>query len=145
MKAFTLSSSGRLMALSFSFALLGGGISTQLPKPASLYVMSLSLFAAVVLNIVGLPEAIEDFAYEAILSAIALPVALFLYVIGLGVVTTFHPTAGYAILAAGVVTLGFALRPASLKLAPRKGRVSDAGGRTAPLRTVAAHGGAGSH
>ena len=122
MPRFAQSVSGRIMAASFAVALVGGGISTQLEAPTSLYVMALSIFVAIAANIVGLALALEDFLFEAMLSAIGLPVALWLYAIGLGWITTYHPAAGYALTAAGLFSLGIALRPTarSVDVYPRK-------------------------
>jgi FtsH-binding integral membrane protein len=111
MKGFGSSKTARLMALSFAIALIGGGAAAYLAPPTSLYLMSLSVFVPIAMNIVGLPQALEEHGFAAILCAIVLPVALFLYMVGLGVLMAYASSAGIALVAAGVGALGFALRP----------------------------------
>lgn len=111
MNGFAQSRTGRLMALSFGIALIGGGASALIAAPASLYLMSLSVITAIALNIVGLPDALEDFPFEVVLSAIVLPVALFLFATALGVITLYYPKLGFVLVAAGMGSLGLAARP----------------------------------
>jgi hypothetical protein len=110
MSDFSRSSTGRLMALSFGIALTGSGIATVVGLPASTVLMSASLFVPITLNIVGLAMALEEHWFGAVLGAILLPVALVAYTIGVNVLATYRPSAGYMLVALGLGALGLALR-----------------------------------
>jgi hypothetical protein len=127
MNSFTRTTSGRLMALSFASALLGGGISALTTAPVSLYVMSISTFAGVVGCVAALQLAEDEHFEQTIMSVILLPFALFLYAVALGFVMNHWAVAAYALLALGIVPLVTLVRsitveksaaPAAMSAAP---------------------------
>lgn len=105
MTPFNRTTSGRLMALSFASALLGGGASALMTSPMSLYVMSLSTFAGVVGCVAALQLAEEEHFQQTIMSILLLPFALYLYAVGLGFVMNHWTSAAYALLALGIAPL----------------------------------------
>lgn len=109
-KSFLSSTSGRLMSSSISLALLGGGAAALLQQPVSLYVMSLSSILAVVGCIAALQLAVEEFPNHVLVSAIALPILLFLFAIALGFVMNHYTPGGYALLSLGAAALFVAIR-----------------------------------
>jgi hypothetical protein len=110
MTAFTRSTSGRLMTLSLSLALIGGGASALMQPDMSMYVMNGSLFAAVVAGVASMQLALDEFPSHTVLSLILLPFALFLYVVGLGVMKAYYPAMAYVPLVLGLLSLAFLLR-----------------------------------
>ena len=113
MDPFFKSTAGRLMALSFAVALIGGGASALMAHgEAASFVFCASLFVPVVLNVAGLPSALEKDWYHAALSVIVLPMLFFLWAVGMGVIREFHPQYAYPFIALGLGALGLAARPA---------------------------------
>ena len=122
MSEFFESRPGRILVLSVAVALIGGSAAALMgPGDVSNLVFSASLFLPIVMNVVGLPEAIEDHAYHAILAVIALPVLLILWAVGIGVTRAYQQHVGltYLFLAAGLAALAVAARPALLAPALR--------------------------
>lgn len=115
MRDFSSSTAGRLMTLSLGVALTGGGVAAVIHSSASVPVMSFSLFVPVVMNIVGLPQALEEHWFQAVLSAILLPFGLFSYAVGAAVLAAYRPDAGYALIALGLGAFALALRGAQAR------------------------------
>ncbi len=112
MKQFSKSTAGRLIALAFAVALIGGGVSALMPHGATAsFVFCASLFVPVVLCVAGLPTAVEGDWYHAVLAVIVLPPLLFLWAVGIGVVRDFHPMFAYPSIALGIAALALAARP----------------------------------
>jgi hypothetical protein len=113
MDQFFKSTAGRLMALSFAIALIGGSASALMHHgEAATFTFCLSLFIPIVLNVGGLPTALEQDWYHAVIAVVTLPMLLFLWAIGLGVIREFHPGYAYPFIALGLAALGLAARPA---------------------------------
>jgi hypothetical protein len=113
MDQFLKSTAGRLMALSFAIALIGGSASALMHHgEAATFTFCLSLFVPIVLNVGGLPTAIEQDWHHAVIAVVTLPMLLFLWAVGLGVMREFHPAYVYPFIALGVVALVVAARPA---------------------------------
>ena len=111
MGEFSRSMTGRLMALSFGIALVGGGTATLMGGGGgSALLMSVSLFLPIVINIFALPEALEEHWFAAIMSAIILPVGLWLYGIGAPVARVYMPSVGYGFVVLGLGALAMAAR-----------------------------------
>jgi hypothetical protein len=110
---FFRSMAGRILALSVAIALLGGSAAVLVGGgEGSLFLLAASLFLPVVMNIVGLPTAIEEHWTAAVLSVILLPVLLFLWAIGIAVIRAYHHHAlVLPFLAAGLAALVVAARP----------------------------------
>lgn len=119
MSSFIQSTSGRLIAFSLALALIGGGSSVHLSATASLYVMSVSVFIAIVGCVGALQLAVEEHLAASIAAVILLPFLLFMYAVGLGVGAAFHPGWSYGFIALGIASLLVALRASgSEKRAP---------------------------
>lgn len=112
MSEFLKSFTGRLMALSFGIALVGGGASALMHHGAeATFVMCLSLFAPIVVNVVSLPRALEDQWERAVIAVIALPFLLFLWSVGVGVMREFHPELALPFIVAGLASFVVAAWP----------------------------------
>jgi hypothetical protein len=112
MSDFFKSTAARLLALSVGIALVGGAASALMHHgDGSTLVFSASLFVPIVVNIVGLPSALEEHWFHAVLAVILLPVLLFLWVVGLGVLRAYYaPTFAYPFLLLGFAALSMAAR-----------------------------------
>jgi hypothetical protein len=112
MDDFFRSMSGRIMLLSVAISLLGGGAAALVGHgEGATLVLSASLFLPIVMNIVALPQAIEEHWYHAVLAVILLPVLLFLWAVGAGITRELHPALAYPFLALGFGALAAAARP----------------------------------
>jgi hypothetical protein len=113
MNDFFKSTAARLLALSVGIALVGGAASALMqPGDGATILFSASLFVPVVVNVVGLPSAIEEHWSHAVMAVILLPWLLFLWVVALGVLRAYYPPAfAYPFLVAGFAALAAAARP----------------------------------
>ena len=103
---------GRLVALSIAVALICGGASALMPHGVeSTFVLCVSLFVPVVINTLGLPQALEKDWYHAALCAMILPLGFFLWAVGIGSVRENYPWIAYPAIAVGFVALAVAARP----------------------------------
>jgi hypothetical protein len=112
------------MALSIGIALVGGGIAAVMHNSSDL-LMSASLFVPIAINIVGLPQALEEHWTEAALAVILLPIALFLYAVGVCVMRQYHPEVGYLFIALGLAAFGMAARPAPTRAGAPHGQMAE--------------------
>lgn len=110
MSNFIQSTSGRLMSLSISLALIGGGASAFMEQTSSLYVMAFSVFVAIVGCIASLELSIDEHPQLTVLAIIGLPVFLFLYMVALGFVMSVYAAGGYAFIGLGVGALAIFVR-----------------------------------
>ncbi len=112
--AFFRTTSGRLVALSIAISLICGGLSAFMPHgEESTFVLCVSLFVPIVINTLGLPQALEEDWYHAALAVLVLPVVFFLWAVGIGAIREFHPTLAYPFIAFGFVALAVAARSKS--------------------------------
>jgi hypothetical protein len=114
MSDFFKSTGGRILALSVAIALLGGSAAVLMGTgEGSQILLAASLFIPIVMNIVGLPQTIEEHWGPAVLSVILLPMLLFLWAVGIAIIRAYHHHALVSpFLALGLVALGVAARPA---------------------------------
>jgi hypothetical protein len=109
---FFKSTTGRLMALSVAVALVLGSISAMMsPGAESAFVLCASLFVPIVLNMIGLPRALETDWYHAVIAVATLPLLFFLWAVGVGVIREHHRELAYLFFAVGLFPLGVAVRP----------------------------------
>lgn len=96
---------GRLLSAAMAIALLGGGIASILQSSFSLPLMTISVFIGIALSIVAVGLSVEDHKTPLFtsLAVIVLPVALFLYAIGVSLAMARAPWAGYCFAGLGVV------------------------------------------
>jgi hypothetical protein len=109
---FFKSTTGRLLLLSIAVTFILGGASALMhhgAESAALY--ALSLFLPIVINMVGLPRALENDWYHVAISVAALPLLFFLWAVGSGVIREHHPELAWPVAVAGVVALAFAAWP----------------------------------
>ena len=101
------------MSLSFAISLLAGGASALMPRGSeSAFLFCASLFVPIVINVAGLSRVLETDWYHAVLSALLLPMLLFLWAVGLGVIRELHIDAlAYSVLVLGTAPLYLAARP----------------------------------
>jgi hypothetical protein len=102
MSDFLQSTSGRLLTLAVSVALLGGGAAAVVGGTAAYVLLSAGLLGAIVCAILSVAMGIERFSFEVALSLVLLPWALFLYAIGQQVVAQQRPEGGYFLIALGI-------------------------------------------
>ena len=112
MSDFSRSTTGRLIALSFGIALVGSGAATIIGLPAATALLSVSLFVPITITLFALVQALSEHWLEAVLSAIFLPLVLFGYAVGVGVLATYRPGAGYPLIMLGLGAFALALRSA---------------------------------
>jgi hypothetical protein len=116
---FFRSTPGRLTALSIAVAFILGGTSALMHHGVeSTFVLCVSLFVPVVLNTVGLPQALENDWYHAALSLMILPVLFFLWAVGVGSVRENYPWLAYPAIVAGLGALAVAIRPSGAMALP---------------------------
>ncbi len=114
MGEFFRSFTGRLMATSIGVSFVLGGISALMHHGVeATFVMCLALFTPIVINVVGLPRALEKDWYHAALSVIVLPMLFFVWAIGVGVMREFRPELAYPFIALGLAAFAVAARPAA--------------------------------
>jgi hypothetical protein len=109
---FFKSTTGRLLLLSIAVTFILGGASALMhhgAESAALY--ALSLFLPIVINMIGLPRALENDWYHAAISIAVLPLLFFLWAVGSGVIREHHPELAWPVVVAGVVVLALAARP----------------------------------
>jgi hypothetical protein len=110
--AFFRSLSGRLVALSIAIAFIGGGASALMHHgPESTFALCVSLFAPIVVNVLGLPWALEDDWYHAALAVAVLPPLFLLWAVGVGAIRESYPGLASPFIAAGLAALAVAARP----------------------------------
>jgi hypothetical protein len=102
MRPYRTSLSARLISLSVSTALIGGGVGALTD---SWVVLGLALTAAIVCGIAGLVVGIEHYGSTVMALVVALPMLLWAYATSLVVVATKFPSWSYAFIAAGMVPL----------------------------------------
>lgn len=113
MGEFLKSFTGRLVALSVGITLVGGGASALMHHGVeATFVMCLSLFAPLVVNMVGLPRAFEEHWEAAVISMVVLPWLFLLWAVGVGVMREFHPELGVPFIVAGLASFAVAAWPA---------------------------------
>src|SRR4051812_32978842 len=108
MNRFSRTMSGRAILSSLALALGFGGLSTLANHTVSPLLLFIALFGAVCIDLVALGFALEDHWAEAVLSIVLLPLALFLFAVGVGVVANFYPQGGYGFIALAAVPLALA-------------------------------------
>jgi hypothetical protein len=109
---FFKSTTGRLLLLSIAVTFILGGASALMhhgAESAALY--AASLFIPIVINMAGMPLALENDWYHAAISIAVLPLLFFLWAVGSGVIREHHPELAWPVMVAGVVALAFAARP----------------------------------
>lgn len=110
---FFRSTPGRMVALSIAIAFIGGGASAMMHHGVeSTFVLCVSLFVPIIVNTLGLPQALEKDWYHAALSAVVLPLLFFMWAVGIGSVRENHPWIAYPAILAGLAALAVAARPA---------------------------------
>jgi hypothetical protein len=110
MDDFGRSATGRLMALSIGIALAGSGVASLMtPGSEATGVLGFALFVPIVINILGIPQALEKYWASAVLSIFFLPVAAWLYATHIADVRE-HPGIAYAVIGLGIGALGWAAR-----------------------------------
>ena len=116
---FFRSTPGRMVALSIAVAFIGGGASALMHHGVeSTFVLCISLFVPIVINTLGLPQALEKDWYHAALAAMVLPLLFFLWAVGIGSVRENYPWIAYPALLVGLAALGVAIRPSHGASAP---------------------------
>jgi hypothetical protein len=109
---FFRSTPGRMVALSIAISFIGGAVSALMHHGVeSTFVLCVSLFVPIVVNTLGLPQALEKDWFHAALSAMLLPLLFFLWAVGVGSIRENYPWLAYPFLILGVVALGVAVRP----------------------------------
>jgi hypothetical protein len=100
------------MAASIGVSFFLGGVSALMHHGVeATFVMCAALFVPIVINVIGLPRALEKDWYHAALSVIVLPMLFFLWAIGVGVMREFRPELAYPFIVLGLVAFGVAARP----------------------------------
>lgn len=99
----------RLLSIAIAIALIGGGISATMTGAAAIPLLGISLLGSVCLSLISIANLIEPRPFLAMVSVIVLPIALFLYAIGLGVVVSEAPWGAYAFIALGALVAGVTL------------------------------------
>jgi MFS superfamily sulfate permease-like transporter len=111
---FFRTTTGRMVALSIAIAFILGGASALMAHGVeSTFVLCLSLFAPIVVNVMGLPKALEKDWYHAALSVVILPMLFFLWAVGIGAIREHHPWIAYPAIVAGLGALAVAIRPSA--------------------------------
>jgi hypothetical protein len=106
--------SGRLLATAISLALVGGGLAATMAGLPSIVILGLSLLGGVCLSIVAVASMIGERPAAAMYAVILLPVALFLYTVGYGVVLREAAWGGYASMGLGAVLAALVFRSSLL-------------------------------
>jgi hypothetical protein len=79
MKRFQESAAGRLLAIAVALPLAAGAVATMTPNGSGVVWIIASVFAGIVLGIIGVGLAVEEFAGAAVAALLFLPPALLLY------------------------------------------------------------------
>jgi hypothetical protein len=108
MAPYRSSIAARILLLSAALALIGGGIGALVGLP-SYVTLSGALLPAIVGGLFGLGLGIEEHPTATAAMTIALPFALFAYMLVLQMVIQYAPRAGIALIAVGVLPLVDAL------------------------------------
>jgi hypothetical protein len=109
---FFKSTTGRLLLLSIGVTFILGGASGLMHHGAdSAALYAVSLFLPIVINMVGLPRALENDWYHAAISIAVLPLLFFLWAVSSGVMREHHPEFAWPVVVAGVIVLALAARP----------------------------------
>jgi hypothetical protein len=109
---FFKSTTGRLVLVSVAVAFILGGASALMHHGAeATAVYCASLFFPIVINMVGLPRALDNDWYHAAISVAVLPLLFFLWVVGSGAIREHHPALAWPFILAGVIALARAARP----------------------------------
>jgi len=101
MKALSSNPYGRLLSTAIVLALAGGGAAALTTGLLSIVLLGLSLLGGVGLSIVAIALMIDDEPAAAMYAVILLPFALFLYMVGYGVVLREAAWGGYGSIALG--------------------------------------------
>ena len=110
---FFRSTPGRLVALSMAIAFIGGSASALMHHgPESTFALCVSLFVPIVINTLGLPQALDKNWYHAALAVAVLPPLFLLWAVGVGSIRENYPVLAYPFIAAGLAALAVAARPA---------------------------------
>ena len=120
MSSFLQSTSGRLITLSLSLALLGGGAGAVLGGMTGLTLLMLGIMLGIVASIIGVALGIERHGGYVALFVLMAPWVLFLYGIGTLLAFTYQPSAGYLLIALGLASIARAVF-VSEKLDAREG------------------------
>jgi hypothetical protein len=112
MNELSTTAHGRLLSAAMALALIGGGAAAVLQNGMSQALMSLAILLGGTLGIVAVALSIEEHKTPmfTVFAVISLPVALFLYVVGLGLSMKGAPWAGYCFMGLGLVFAGMAAR-----------------------------------
>jgi hypothetical protein len=106
--------SGKCVALSVAVSFIFGGLSALVgPGLPSTFLLCIALFSPIVINMVGLPLALEKDWGHAVIAVAALPLLFFLWAVGVGAIREHHTSLALPFLIAGLAVLAFALRPAA--------------------------------
>jgi hypothetical protein len=109
MSGFLQSTSGRLITLSLSLALLGGGAGAVLGGVTGVTLLMLGILLGIVASIMGVAFGIERHGGYVALFVLMSPWALFLYTIGTFVAFNYQPSAGYLLIALGLASIARAV------------------------------------
>ena len=116
---FFKSTPGRLVALSIAIAFIFGGSSALMHHGVeSTFVLCVSLFVPIIINTLGLPQALDKDWYHAALSAMVLPLVFFLWAVGIGSIRENYPWLAYPAILGGLAALAVAARPQGAVKAP---------------------------
>jgi hypothetical protein len=111
---FFTTTTGRLLALSVAIAFIVGAASALFPAGSAegSFLLCSSLFVPLVLNVVGLPQALEKNWQQAVISIALAPQLFFLWAVGVGAIREHHHNLAVPFMLLGLVPLAVALRPA---------------------------------
>ena len=123
MSSFTQSTSGRLITLSLSLALLGGGAGAVVGGVPGFTLLGLGLMLGVVASIIGVAVGIEQHGETLAIYVLMVPWVLFLYGVGTLVAFSYQPNVGYLLIAAGLAAITRAIFISEAReAAPREAR-----------------------
>ena len=105
MSGFAQSTSGRLITLSMSLALLGGGAGAVIGGVPGLALIALGLMLGIAASIFGVAEGIERHGETIALYVLLVPWMLFLYGIGTLMALYYQPSVGYLLIALGIAAI----------------------------------------
>ena len=92
---------------------MGGGAAALLGEPQATWISALVFPVAIALGVVCVGIASSEWLENAIAMALGLPVLLFVYALGLGVIVQYAPSGGSLLVVLGAGSLAMMLRPSS--------------------------------
>jgi hypothetical protein len=118
MSGFTQSTSGRLITLSVSLALLGGGAGAVIGGMVGFALIVAGILLGIAASIIGVAVGIERHGEIMALYLLLAPWVLFLYGIGTLMALTYAPSAGYLFIALGLAAIARAIFVSESSAAP---------------------------